>query len=207
MLGAEHPTGQHPPGAGTGQDEVPADTHWTLGQGTGPGLELGLSLGLNPHLDQDCTTCGFVLGSVFGFRSGFGTGFRSTSGFAFGAEFGSTSGLAFGAGFRSSSGSESGTCIFHKGWMSLFHPLLSKHSVGAQSTITPRGVHYCPLTLPWAAWGPSGGGWGLQQCDRSPGQGAEGRDEMAAVPLALAVFSGASGAERAPRRSRGQGGG
>lgn len=91
--------------------------------------------------------------------------------------------------------------------MSLFHPLLSKHSVGAQSTITPRGVHYCPLTLPWAAWGPSGGGWGLQQCDRSPGQGAEGRDEMAAIPLALAVLSGASGAERAPRRSRGQGGG
>lgn len=88
-----------------------------------------------------------------------------------------------------------------------FPPLLSEHSTGAQSTITPRGVHHCPLTLLWAAWGPSGGSWGLQQCDRSPDQGAEGRDEMAAVPLALAVLSGASGAERAPRRSRGQGGG
>lgn len=47
----------------------------------------------------------------------------------------------------------------------------------------------------------------LQQCARSPDQGAEGRDEMAAVPLALAVLSSVSGAERAPRRSRGQGGG
>lgn len=52
MLGAEHPLGQHLTGAGTGQDEVPADTHQTLGLG----LELELSLGLNPHLDQDCTT-------------------------------------------------------------------------------------------------------------------------------------------------------
>lgn len=90
---------------------------------------------------------------------------------------------------------------------SLSHPLLSEHFMGAEGTITPRGVHQCPFTLLWAAWGPSGRSWGLQQCDRSPDQGAEGRDEMAAVPLALAVLSGASGAERAPRRSRGQGGG
>lgn len=90
---------------------------------------------------------------------------------------------------------------------SLSHLLLSKHSMGAQSTITPRGVHHCPLTPLWAAWGPSGGSWDVQQCDKSPEQGAEGRDKMAAVPLALAVLSGVSGAERAPRRSRGQGGG
>lgn len=71
VLGAEHPTGQQLTGAGTGQDEVPAHTHQTLG----PGLELELSLGSNPPLDQDCTTCGSALGSVSGFRSGFGTGF------------------------------------------------------------------------------------------------------------------------------------
>lgn len=185
------------PGA-AGQGEVPGTTghRGPYAPDPGSGLRSGFGspglrcLDLAPRWDRGWTTCGPVLGS--------------------GSGLGSASGFAFGAGFRSASGSASGTRILCKGWRWHVRPLspLSERPTaapaGAQSTLTPRGAHR-PRVLPAAP-----GGLG------SPG---EKPGAAAAVAGALAsseprggtkwqrsrwpwlLLSGASGAERAPRRS------
>lgn len=158
-------------------------------------MELGLCLGLDSRLVEGWATRGSALGS----GSGFGSGFGSMSGSALRVAFSSSCGSA--------SASESGTRILHKNTeVALLTPPPSSPT-GALSTTTPRGTHLLAgeglCTLPRAPRGPSGRSWGLQQPWQEPWGGTRWHRPRSPWP----VTSRASGAERAPRRGWGQGGG